>query len=229
MASLAFSLGMTGCGETRTSGYFEGSTIGATFEDTVPVYGTEEAPFTIEDPDTLVNWTFDDPLQEPFGPFAPVEIFHGAAHFDNSVFAEPLVALSTAGLVRDGIVEAQFDLVDARSHSIVGLVLRASGTDNFLLLGVNSRGQYTVQRCLNGLWFPAMGMEAFETSRLLPFNLPGLVLSAEVHGNYVDFRVNGQLIQVVRTTLPSLGQVGIYVDGYTELALDRFTVIPASP
>jgi hypothetical protein len=147
-------------------------------------------------------------------------------HIDNSVFRSPVILLSTAGLVRDGLVEAQFDEADLLDHSVLGIVLRAEGSDDFLLLGANSRGQYTVQKCINGLWFPVMGMEPFEKSRLLPYDLPGVVLSAEVHGCYVDFRVNGQLIQVVKTALPQLGQIGIFIDAYASASLDRFTVVP---
>ncbi|MBN1435410.1 hypothetical protein JW921_11675 [Candidatus Fermentibacterales bacterium] len=214
---------VSGCGETRTSGFFEGHTIGVTFESPAAT-----GPAMVIGSDTLANWTFDDPLQMPFGRSCPVEIYHGACNFDNSAFAEPLVALCTAGLLRDGLVEAQFDLVSAPSHAVLGLVLRAADTENFLLLGVNSRGQFTVQKCINGLWFPVMGLEAFETSRLLPYNLPGLCVSAEVHGNYVDFRVNGQLVTVVRTSMPAVGQVGVFVDGYVDAALDRLTVIPVT-
>jgi len=177
--------------------------------------------------DTLVNCTFDDILARPFGSLCIYEVYNGAMHIDNSLYSEPIVLLSTAGLLDDGIVEAQFDLVDAPAHCVVGLVLGAESTGDFILLGVNSRGQYTVQKCMNGLWLPVMGLDAFESSRLLPYSLPGVVVSAQLHGNYIDLRVNGQLIQVVRTTMPETGQVGVFVDGYVSTELDRFTVVPS--
>lgn len=212
----------TGCGTAKTSGFFSGPTTGTTFETDVA-----SIPVEFDSADTLVNWTFNDPLTRPFGSDFPGEIYHGAVHFNNSVFSEPLLALSTAGLLKDGLVEIQFDIVEAPSHSIIGLILRADGEDNLMLFGVNSRGQYTVQKRLNGMWFPVMGLDAFETSRLLPYNLPGVCISAELHGNYIDFRVNGQLIQVVRTTIPATGQVGVFIDGYVNASLDRLIVIPA--
>ncbi len=148
-------------------------------------------------------------------------------HIDNSIFPDPVILLSTAGLIDDGLVEAQFDLVDAPSHCVVGLVLGVESARTFLLVGVNSRGQYTIQKSINGLWLPVMGQDAFESSRLLPYSQPGVEVSALIHGNYIDLRVNGQLIQVVRTTMPALGQVGIFVDGYVNTNLDRITVVPS--
>ncbi len=217
-----------GCGPPQTSGFFVGATTGASpflSADSVSVPdGITGA--SLEVTDTLVNCTFDDVLAAPFGRPSPYEVYNGAMHVDNSVFRNPVILLSTAGLMEDGLVEIQFDDVDLLEHSVLGIVLRADGGDNFLLLGANSRGQYTVQRCINGLWYPVMGMEPFEKSRLLPYNLPGVVLTAEVHGNYVDFRVNGQLIQVVKTTLPPTGQIGVFIDAYTDASLDRFTVVP---
>ena len=218
----------TACGPPQTSGFFVGATTGIS-----PVVYSETtavpdglAGVGSEPTDTLVNCTFDDVLAVPFGRPSPYEVYHGAMHIDNSVFRDPVVLLSNAGLIRDGLVEVQFDDVDLLEHSVLGIVLRAGESDNFLLLGANSRGQYTIQKCINGLWFPVMGMEPFEKSRLLPYDLPGVVLTAEVHGNYVDFRVNGQLIQIVKTVLPQLGQVGIFIDAYASASLDRFTVVP---
>lgn len=223
LTATAVILSVQGCGETRTSGFYIGHiTTQTTPRDTTELYITSP-----QLNDTLLNCTFDDPLVKPFGSSCYYEVYHGAMHIDNSVFPDPLILLSTAGLLDDGLVEAQFDLVEAAAHCVVGLVLAAESTGNFILLGVNSRGQYTIQRCINGLWLPVMGMEAFESSRLLPYSLPGIVISASVHGNYIDLSVNGQLIQVVRTTMPSLGQIGVFVDGYVNTSLDRLTVIPS--
>ena len=219
-----------GCGETRTTGFFAGLSTSGTGTD--PTYTPDQGMIYLTTSpdaiDTLLNCTFDSVLDEPFGPYCPYEVYNGAMHIDNSVFPSPAVLLSTAGLLDDGIVEAQFDLVDAAPQNVVGLVLAAGSTEDLLLLGVNSRGQYTIQKCVNGLWLPVMGLDAFESSRLLPYSLPGVSVCAEVHGSYVDLRVNGQLIQVVRTTLPPMGQVGVFVDSYTEAELDRFTVVPNS-
>jgi hypothetical protein len=110
------------------------------------------------------------------------------------------------------MVQARFNMVDAPLHTVVGLVLRASDQENFVLAGVNSRGQYTVQECRNGLWFTVMGLDSFEDSRLLPYSAPWVELSAVVHGNYMDFSVNGQLVQVVRLRMPALGVAGVFVD-----------------
>jgi len=216
------------CGPPQTSGFFAGAITGASpalepGQSGVPDGLTGIGP---EPSDTLVNCTFDDVLATPFGSPCPYEVYHGAMHIDNSAFRNPVILLSSAGLVRDGLVEVEFSEADLLDHCVLGIVLRAEGSDNYLLLGANSRGQYTVQQNVNGIWFPVMGMEPFEKSRLLPYDLPGAVLTAEVHGNYVDFSVNGQLIQVVRTAMPQLGQVGVFVDGYTSTALDRFTVVP---
>lgn len=219
----------TGCGETRTSGFYAGATTTrVTTADTTGSIHTE-SPFSTSPAteDTLLNETFENVLAEPFGPSCHYRIYNGAMHVDNSVFDEPVVLLSTAGLLEDGLVEAQFDIVDAPSHCVVGLVLRAGSTEDFLLLGANSRGQYTVQRCIRGLWLPVMGLDPFESSRLLAYGQPGMEVSALVHGNYVDLRVNGQLIQVVRTELPALGQVGVFIDGYASVNIDRLTVVPS--
>jgi hypothetical protein len=218
----------TGCG-TRTTGFFaglpgSGSRPDSTYYQTSGTYLNVAA--WPDAADTLLNCTFESVLDEPFGP-CPYEVYNGALHIDNSVFAAPVVLLSTGGLLDNGLVEAQFDLVEADLQSVVGVVLGAESAQDLLLLGVNSRGQYTVQKCMNGMWIPVMGLEAFESSRLLPYSLPGVTVSAEVNGCYVDLRVNGQLIQVVRTALPALGQVGVFVDSYTEAELDRFTVVPA--
>ncbi len=211
-----------GCGTTRTSGFFAGLPSSGSGE------GATGSVVTVpEATDTLVSCTFEDVLATPFGASCPYEVYNGAMHVDNSVFDEPVVLLSTAGLLEDGLVEAQFDLVDASAHAVVGLVLAAESPEDFLLLGVNSRGQYTVQVCRSGLWLPVMGMEPFESSRLLPYSLPGVLVSATVHGNYVDLRVNGQLVQVVRTHMPATGQVGVFVDGGVDAALDRLTVVPS--
>jgi len=220
---------ISGCGETRTSGFYAGvSTTHAATADTTGIYTATFSNLTSpEAKDTLLNCTFNDILTQPFGSSCYYEVYNGSMHIDNSIFEEPVVLLSTAGLVDDGLVEAQFDLVNAASHCVVGVVVGAESTEDFLLLGANSRGQYTVQRCINGLWVPVMGLDTFESSRLLPYSQPGVEISALVHGNYVDLRVNGQLIQVVRTTMPAIGQVGVFVDGYVNTNLDRITVVPS--
>ncbi|OPL18580.1 MAG: hypothetical protein AVO35_04405 [Candidatus Aegiribacteria sp. MLS_C] len=217
-----------GCGETRTSGFYAGATTTRTSRDTTStIYTASTFAAAPDREDTLLNETFDGIMAEPFGPSCHYPIYNGSMHIDNSVFDDPVILLSTAGLVGDGLVEAQFDIVDAPSHCVVGLVLRAESTQDFLLAGANSRGQYTVQRSLRGLWLPVMGMDPFESSRLLPYGQPGVEVSALVHGSYVDLRINGQLIQVVRTDLPATGQVGVFVDGYANVNLDRLTVVPS--
>ncbi|NOQ22521.1 MAG: hypothetical protein GQ565_07720 [Candidatus Aegiribacteria sp.] len=224
---LASVLAISGCGETRTSGFYAGlSTTRTATSDTSSIYTATAFSTSSETEDTLMNCTFDYLLSKPFGSSCYYEVYNGSMHIDNSIFAEPVVLLSTAGLVDDGLVEAQFDLVNAPSHCVVGLVLGAESTSTFLLVGVNSRGQYTIQRCINGLWLPVMGLDTFESSRLLPYSQSGVEVSALIHGNYIDLRVNGQLIQVVRTFMPALGQVGIFVDGYMNTNLDRITVVP---
>ncbi len=219
---------LSGCGEARTSGFFAGlSTTHTATSDTSAIYTSTAYSTSPQVNDTLMNCTFTDILAEPFGSTCYYEVYNGSMHIDNSVFQDPVVLLSTAGLVDDGLVEAQFDLVDAPSHCVVGLIVGAESGRDFLLLGVNSRGQYTIQRSINGLWIPVMGLDPFESSRLLPYGQPGVEISALIHGNYVDLRINGQLIQVVRTVLPALGQVGVFVDGYVNTDLDRITVVPA--
>lgn len=221
-------LAMAACGEKQTRGFFVGPISGTYQPQRPPVDSTavEAEVIEVEQTDTLVNCTFDNVLSRPFGDNLDYEAYNGALHVDNSDLDEPVVIFSTAGLVADGVVEAEFDLIDAPMHSVVGLVLRAESKRTFLLLGVNSRGQYTVQQCRDGVWYPVMGLEPFNDSRLLPYALPGVEITAEVHGNYVDLTVNGQLIQVVRTTVPPLGQVGVFVDAYAYAAVDRFTVVP---
>lgn len=220
---------MSACGQTQTSGFYAGATTTRTVpRDTSNAIYTETAFQTApEAGDTLLNCTFDNVLSSPFGPRCPYDVYNGAMHIDNSVFDEPVVLLSTAGLLGDGLVQAQFDMVSAPSHCVVGLVIRAESTEDFILLGANSRGQYTVQRSIRGLWLPVMGLDPFESSRLLAYSPDEVELSALVHGNYIDFRVNGQLIQVVRTDLPPTGQVGVFVDGYASVNLDRITVVPS--
>lgn len=215
------------CGrQTRTSGFFAGAITG-----TSPVTGqtsSSDMPATPMVPgDTLVNCLFESSLDRPFGPSIPYDVYGGALQIDNRPGSQPVVLLSTAGLVRDGMVEARFNIVDAPLHSVVGLVLRAADEGNFVLLGVNSRGQYTVQECRNGMWFTVMGLGSFERSRLLPFSMPSVELSAQVHGSYIDFFVNGQLIQVVRLRLPAMGVAGVFADAGIRVELDRFTVIPS--
>jgi len=225
---LASVLTLSGCGETRTSGFFAGlSSTHTPSSDTSAIYTATAFTTQPAFDDTLMNCTFDNILAEPFGSSCYYEVYNGSMHIDNSIFADPIILLSTSGLIDDGLVEAQFDLVDAPTHCVVGLVVGAASTQNFLLLGVNSRGQYTIQRSINGLWLPVMGLDPFESSRLLPYSQPGVEVSALIHGNYIDLRVNGQLIQVVRTTMPALGQVGIFVDGYVNTNLDRITVVPS--
>ncbi len=216
------------CGSTRqTSGFFVGATPGdasTTVSETIEQRSIDQAAPAPDD--TLLNCSFQRVLDRPFGPDVPYDVYNGALHIDNHYFNEPVVLLSTAGLLADGIVQAVFNVTDAQSHSVVGLVLRADGVENFLLLGVNGRGQYTIQRCLNGLWIPVMGLDVFESSRLLPYRLNEVELTAEVHGNYTDFSVNGQLVQVVRTIIPPTGQIGVFVDARVNADLDRITVMP---
>ncbi|MCD6587957.1 MAG: hypothetical protein J7K88_05350 [Candidatus Fermentibacteraceae bacterium] len=216
------------CGSTQqTSGFFVGAStaeIPASVEETVHQVSADQPAPAPED--TLLNCSFQSVLDRPFGTEISYSVYNGALHIDNHYFDEPVVLLSRSGLVKDGLVQAVFNVTDALPHSVIGIVLRADGENNFLLLGVNGRGQYTVQRCLNGLWIPVMGMDAFETSRLLPYRLTDVELTAEVHGNYTDFSVNGQLVQVVRTSLPPTGQIGVFVDGKVDTDLDRITVIP---
>jgi hypothetical protein len=216
---------LAGCGETRTSGFFVGEPTG-TYRPRPADSTSAGEEIGVAQTDTLINCAFDRALDAPFGTGHGYEVYDGALHVRNGNFEEPVVLFSTAGLQRDGLVEVQFDIVDAPPHCVVGLVLRAESREDFLLLGVNSRGQYTVQKMRNGLWHSVMGMDAFQESRLLPYSLPGVLVSARVHGSYIDLRVNGQLIQVVRTHLPPLGQVGVFVDGYADVAVDRFTVVP---
>ncbi len=226
--SLASILLISGCGEARTSGFFAGlSSTHTPTSDTTGIYTATTFTTSPAVDDTLMNCTFDNILSEPFGSSCYYEVYNGSMHIDNSVLSDPVILLSTAGLIDDGLVEAQFDLIDAPSHCVVGLVVGAASTRDFLLLGVNSRGQYTIQRSINGLWLPVMGLDPFESCRLLPYSQPGVEVSALIHGNYIDLRVNGQLIQVVRTTMPAMGQVGIFVDGYVNTNLDRITVVPS--
>ena len=217
------------CGSTQqTSGFFVGASSTTVASETVSeaIEQINRDQIAPAPDDTLLNCTFESVLDKPFGQNLSYDVYNGALHVDNHYFNEPVVLLSTSGLVKDGLVQAVFNLTDAQSHSVVGLVLRADGTDNFLLLGVNGRGQYTIQRCINGLWIPVMGLDVFESSRLLPYRLTEVELTAEVHGNYTDFSVNGQLIQVVRTSVPPTGQIGIFVDSKVNAELDRITVMP---
>ena len=216
------------CGSTQqTSGFFVGAPVtdaSSTVSEAISQsYLDQAAPAP---GDTLLNCTFQSVLDRPFGRDLSYDVYNGALHIDNHYFNEPVVLLSTSGLVRDGLVQAVFNVTDAQAHSVIGIVLRADGADNFLLLGVNGRGQYTIQRCLNGLWIPVMGLDVFESSRLLPYRLTEVELTAEVHGNYTDFSVNGQLVQVVRTSIPPTGQIGVFIDAKVNADLDRITVMP---
>lgn len=218
---------LAGCGQTeQTSGFFVGTVSGRAVET---VSQAAETPVEVTAPapeDSLLNCTFERVLDRPFGPDLPFDVYGGALHIDNSYKPDPVILLSTAGLLEDGIVQAEFDISQAPSHAVCGLVLRASGPDDFLLLGINGRGQYTIQRCRNGLWIPVMGLDSFQESRLLPYRIDQVELTAEVHGNYTDFSVNGQLIQVVRTAVPPTGQTGVFVDAGMYAQLDRMTVVP---
>jgi hypothetical protein len=141
-----------------------------------------------------MNCTFEDMTATPFGEDCPFEVYHGYMHIDNSGFRDPVILLSRAALMSDGIIEAVFEPVTSQPHSVVGLVIRAENDESFLLAGVNSRGQYTVQRCLRNMWSPVMGLDPFESSRLIGFDQDRVTVTAEVHGNYVDISINGQLI-----------------------------------
>lgn len=209
---------------TRTSGYFAGPTVG---REPAPVTaGGDAAPLAVSVSDTLLNCTFDNVTDAPFGGNCPFPVVDGGLQVYNYRLEDPVVLLSSAGLQEDGLVEARFEIARALPHAVAGLVLRAEDGDSFLLAAVNGRGQYTVQTCLNGLWTPVMGLDPFETSRLLPYDPPAVTVTAEVHGDYVDIFVNGMLIQVVRSRMPALGQVGVFVDGGIDAVLDRFTVVP---
>lgn len=220
------------CGSTeQTSGFFVGATTGDTVTIAEEIAESSTVQQSLDSPapmpsDTLLNCSFTRVLDRPFGPDLTYNVYNGALHIENYYFNDPVVLLSNAGLVKDGLVQASFVVTDAPAHAVVGLVLRADGTDNFLLLGVNGRGQYTVQRCINGLWIPVMGLDSFESSRLLPYALNQVELTAEVHGSYTDFYVNGQLIQVVKTTIPPTGQIGVFVDAKVNADLDRIMVLP---
>ncbi len=217
---------LASCGKTeQTSGFFVGTVSGTPPQrtSTLTELTEQEAPAP---EDTLLNCSFQSVLDRPFGPDIPYDVYNGALHIDNGYFDQPVILLSTSGLVKNGLVQAVFNISDAPSHSVCGLVLRASGPDDFLLLGVNGRGQYTVQRCRNGMWIPVMGLDTFQSSRLLPYRMEQVELTAEVHGNYVDLSVNGQLIQVIRTAVPPTGQIGVFIDGGMDVSLDRLTVVP---
>ncbi len=241
---------MSGCGGPKqTSGFFVGFGDTGTTETVVHEEETEILPEAIEQPEdaetvteqetavvtpvqvsvenTLVNCTFGSVLDSPFGDNCSYRIYNDALHIDNSAGNEPVVLLSTAGLLDDGLIEAQFDLQEAPFNSVVGVVISSGSTDRFILLGVNSRGQFTVQKMMSGYWVPLMGMDPFETSRLLPYSPGSVLISVFVHGSYVDFSVNGQLLTVIKTALPALGQAGVFVDSQINADLSRFTVIPA--
>lgn len=223
-ALLALILVSNSCGrQARTSGFFTGGITGA-YQSGIPE-SADASLLPLVPSDTLVNCLFTGPQDRPFGSI-PFQVYGGALQIHNDYGSEPVVLLSDAGLLRDGVVEARFNLVDAPLHTVVGIVLRAADERNFVLLGVNSRGQYTVQEYRNGLWYTVMGLGSFERSRLLPFSMPSVELSALVHGSYVDLSVNGQLIQVVRLRMPALGVAGVFVDAGIRVELDRFTVIP---
>jgi hypothetical protein len=215
------------CGQPRTAGFFSGPILSG---GTPPQTGPDEHPDlsvqSVPVSDTLVNCTFDNVLERPFGDNCPFETYSGALQIDNSSQPDPVVLLSTSGLQEDGTISADFRIREGASHCVVGLVMRADDEASFLLAGVNSRGQYTIQQCTRGLWSPVMGMEAFESSRLLPWDPDRLSLLVEVHDTYADLYVNGLLIQVVKAAMPVLGQVGVFVDGYVWAELDRFSVVP---
>lgn len=213
------------CGTTRTSGFFIGPTVGAAPPgEEAPDVRFRQTAVT----DSIINCSFSSVLDAPFGADCPFQVYGGALHVTNASSPSPVLLLSTASLEADGIVEAEFDIERGPSHAVVGLVLRAEDERSFLLAGANSRGQYTVQYCLRGMWLPVMGLDAFEESRLLPFDPGSLVITAEVHGSYVDLSVNGQLIQVVRCDMPATGQAGVFVDSYMDALVDRFSVVPLS-
>ncbi len=219
---------LSGCGQTeQTSGFFVGTASGRAAETVTETISSPLPEVQMPSPeDSLLNCSFERILDRPFGPDIPYDVYGGALHLNNGYFDDPVILLSTAGLVKDGIVQAEFNITEAPSQAVCGIVLRAAGPDDFLMLGVNGRGQYTIQRCRNGLWIPVMGLDSFEESRLLPYYIDQVELTAEVHGSYTDFSVNGQLIQVVRTAVPPTGQIGIFIDGRMNAELDRITVVP---
>lgn len=245
---LLISVMTTGCGQKQTSGFFAGFGDAGTSETVVQEELTEAPIAQVEEPeveevqettasvviptpvsveDTLINCRFESVLDSPFGADCSYRIYNEALHIDNSNMYEPVVLLSSGGLLDNGLIEAVFDIQEAPSNSVIGLVISSGSTDRFILFGINSRGQFTVQRMINGYWIPLMGMEPFETSRLL-LPTPGTVLvSLFVHGSYIDFSVNGQLISVIKTDLPTLGQAGLFVDSQVDVDLTRFTVVPA--
>lgn len=213
------------CGTTRTSGFFIGPTVGIAAPGAgVPEVRVSQTSVT----DSMINCSFSSVLDAPFGDDCPFQVYGGALHVTNASSSSPVLLLSTAALDADGIVEAEFDIERGPSHAVVGLILRAEDERSFLLAGANSRGQYTIQYCLRGMWLPVMGLDAFEDSRLLPYDPGSLVITAEVHGSYVDLSVNGQLIQVVRFDMPATGQAGVFVDSYMDALVDRFSVVPLS-
>lgn len=228
LISAALLLILTACGQTeQTTGFFVGAISESAPEAVAAAAGASAVEQQAPAPDdTLLNCSFQDVLDRPFGSNIRYDVYGGALHITNGYFDSPVVLLSTAGLMEDGLVQAKFNITDAPSHAVCGLVLRASGPDDFLLLGVNGRGQYTVQRCRNGLWIPVMGLDIFETSRLLPYSIDEVEITAEVHGCYADLSVNGHLIQVVRTSVPPTGQIGVFVDAGMDAELDRISVMP---
>ena len=169
-----------GCGQTeQTSGFFVGTTSGRASETVTEAIYTPLQEVQAPSPDdSLLNCSFERVLDRPFGHDIPYDVYGGALHLDNGYFDDPVILLTTAGLLKDGIVQAEFNITDAPPHAVCGIVLRASGPDDFLLLGVNGRGQYTIQRCRNGLWIPVMGLDSFEESRLLPYHIDQVELTA---------------------------------------------------
>lgn len=239
-----------GCGQKQTSGFFAGfgdsgdaetpvleeqtetmpeDTATSEIEDAAAAAATVTPRAVLEDTveDTLVNCTFESVLDSPFGADCSYRIYNNALHIDNSSVYEPVVLLSTGGLLDDGLIEAVFDIQEAPSNSVIGVVISGGSASRFILLGVNSRRQFTVQRMSGGYWIPLMGMEPFESSNLLSPTPATVSISLFVHGSYVDFSVNGQLITVVKTALPLIGQAGVFVDSQVDVDLTRFTVVPA--
>src|SRR5512136_779792 len=88
---------VSACGPARTSGFFSGAILD---HGDVPAVTTSLTIQQASVSDTLVNCTFDNVVERPFGDNCPFETYSGALQIDNSSSADPVILLSTAGLQR---------------------------------------------------------------------------------------------------------------------------------
>jgi len=119
------------------------------------------------------------------------------------------------------------------AYTEYGIVFRASGSSDarsYYIFGVTNKGQYYLQKKLEGAWVDTDPVSATSSQTIKPGQTKN-VLRVLARGDQISIYINGSLVNTVTDDAISSGSVGIFAgtgdNDSAETAFSRVTVINA--